>query len=200
VKKPYTLHDFDGNVYDSVILGTQIWLVENLKTTHYNNGTPIPLIIDRSIWANSLTPAMCWYDNDLTYKNISGGLYNYYCVNTGNICPIGWHVSTDGDWKILEMSMGMSFTVTDSLGWRGKGYAFILESSNFKALFAGFRSAYNGDYGDYSLSTEWWTSSRYDETTAYTRSIEAPSSYVSSYIYRGSATESMGASVRCVKN
>jgi uncharacterized protein (TIGR02145 family) len=195
MKKPYTLHDIDGNVYDSVMLGTQTWMAENLKTTKYNNGLSIPNVTDNNTWKSLSTDAFCWYDNDISYKNIMGCLYNYYAV-TDKLCPVGWRVPRDGDWKILEMLMGMSLTEADSLNWRGDGDAFILESSNFKALFAGFRSGWYGDFGDYGQGAYFWTGSEYDKTTAYCRSLEYPINKIN----RGPNAKSSGFSIRCIKN
>ena len=89
---PASITDKDGNVYTSVTIGTQVWMVENLKTTKYNDGTPIPNVTDNTEWSNLTTPAYCWYDNDITKKNPYGALYNGYAVRTGKLCPTGWHV------------------------------------------------------------------------------------------------------------
>src|SRR5665647_1584626 len=90
-----TVKDIDGNVYHTVKIGTQVWMVENLKTTKYNDGTSIPNIIDGTTWSNLTTPGFCFYNNDAANKNIYGALYNWYTVNTGKLAPTGWHVSTD---------------------------------------------------------------------------------------------------------
>jgi len=77
-------------------------MTENLKTTKYNDGSLIPEVTDRIAWSNQTSPAFCWYNNDSsTYKDSFGALYNSYSVNTGKLCPIGWHVSTYYDWSIL---------------------------------------------------------------------------------------------------
>ena len=81
------LTDIDGNVYTLVTIGTQVWMVENLKTTKYNDGIGIPLITDNTAWKNTATPAYCWYDNDMSNKNLYGALYNWYVVNTDKLCP-----------------------------------------------------------------------------------------------------------------
>ena len=84
---PLTATDIDGNVYHTVTIGTQVWMVENLKTTRYNDGSPIPLVTDSSYWSNLTTPGYCWYNNDTTNKNTYGALYNWYTVNTGKLAP-----------------------------------------------------------------------------------------------------------------
>lgn len=93
--------DVDGNSYNYITIGSQTWMVENLKTTKYNDGTPIPLVTDGTAWANLTTPGYCWYNNDVANKTTYGALYNWYTVNTGKLAPTGWHVSTEAEWTIL---------------------------------------------------------------------------------------------------
>ncbi len=93
--------DGDGNIYQTVTIGTQIWLKENLKTTRYNDGTDISLITDQTEWKNAISAAYCWYDNDITNKDPFGALYNWYAVNTGKLCPKGWHVPSESEWTEL---------------------------------------------------------------------------------------------------
>jgi hypothetical protein len=99
--------DIDGNVYDTVTVGTQTWMVENLKTTRYNDGTAIPLVTKSVAWETLSTPGYCWYNNDeSTYKAPYGALYNWYTVNTGKLCPTGWHVPGDSEWIVLIDFLG----------------------------------------------------------------------------------------------
>ena len=100
--------DIDGNVYNSVIIGTQEWVSENLNVSKYNDGTIIPQVTDPTAWSNLTTGEWCYYDNDPANGLIYGKLYNYYAVagihdndpNTPNkfLAPAGWHVPTDVDW------------------------------------------------------------------------------------------------------
>jgi uncharacterized protein (TIGR02145 family) len=98
-----TVTDCDGNIYKTVTIGTQTWMTENLKTTKYRNCDPIPLgPANNGDWISLTTPAYCWYNNDeAAYKNPYGALYNWYSVNTGNLCPVGWHVPSNIEWSIL---------------------------------------------------------------------------------------------------
>jgi uncharacterized protein (TIGR02145 family) len=105
--------DIDGNYYTTVKIGTQVWIAENLRTTKYSNGTPIPYIEDNKTWSGLTlgvvkTGAYCWYNNDSAkYKNIYGALYNWYAIIDSNgLCPDDWHVPTDGEWAILENYLG----------------------------------------------------------------------------------------------
>ena len=115
-----TVTDIDGNVYSTVQIGDQVWMAENLKTTTYNNGTSIALVTDNTDWENNTAGAFCWYDNDqAAYADTYGALYNWHAVNSGNLCPDGWHVATDAEWKTLEMELGMSQTEAGNNEWRG---------------------------------------------------------------------------------
>jgi len=101
------LKDADGNVYTTITIGTQVWMAENLKTTKLNDGTQIPDVTDPITWTNLTTPGYGWYNNDAdTYRTPYGALYNWYAVNTGKLCPTGWHVPTDNDVTILETYLG----------------------------------------------------------------------------------------------
>lgn len=101
-----TVTDIDGNIYHTVTIGTQVWMVENLKVTKYNDGTNIPNITDNTTWSSLSSGSYCWYNNDATYKNTYGALYNWYAVNTNKLAPIGWHVPTDTEWTTLTTFLG----------------------------------------------------------------------------------------------
>ena len=132
--------DFDGNVYKTVKIGSQVWMAENLKTTHYNEGTPIPLVSDNTAWSNLSTPGYCWYDNDSTMNaKVFGALYNYYVVadtNGLNVCPVGWDVPTDAEWTVLT-----DFLEDNGYGYGGSG------TDIGKSLAATFRWTSSGTAG-----------------------------------------------------
>jgi uncharacterized protein (TIGR02145 family) len=99
--------DYDGNDYNTVIIGTQEWFVENLKTTHYRNGSAIPNITDDLLWGADVNGAYCWYDNDISNKNPYGALYNYYAVdNINGLAPAGWRIPTYADLNTLRTYLG----------------------------------------------------------------------------------------------
>jgi uncharacterized protein (TIGR02145 family) len=99
---PEELTDADGNVYDTVMIGSQIWMKENLKTTTYSDGTPITFITDSLAWLADHQGAYTWFHNDDGYKVTYGALYNWYAVNTGKLCPTDWHVPTEDEWMTLQ--------------------------------------------------------------------------------------------------
>jgi uncharacterized protein (TIGR02145 family) len=117
--------DGDGNKYETVAIGTQTWLTENLKTTKYINGDPIPLVTDNSAWTDINRGAYCWYENNINYKEVYGALYNGYAAQTNDfICPTGYHVPILDEWMELvnyledapEEAM-LSFNI-NQIGWR----------------------------------------------------------------------------------
>jgi uncharacterized protein (TIGR02145 family) len=98
----YAVMDPDSNFYHSATIGPQVWMTENLRTTRYNDSTEIPLVTDNFSWLTLTTPAYCWYENNIENKNIYGGLYNWYTINTGILCPSGWHVPVSYEWSYLR--------------------------------------------------------------------------------------------------
>jgi len=204
-----TIIDGDGNTYNAVIIGTQVWMKENLKTTKYRNGTDIPLITSNTGWSNMLTPAYCWVNNDeSTYKNTYGGLYNWYAVNTGILCPSGWHVPGDNEWKILEMHLGMSQAEADALLWRGTDQGAQMKntsgwptgdngtnSSGFSGLPGGFRKE-TGEFVEYITDGTWWTSSPYGDDFAWMRGLR----FERTQVGKNNKYKNNGLSVRCIKD
>lgn len=99
----YPCIDADSTKYATIKLGTQVWMAENLKTTKYNDGSPVTLAADSVIFSTTRDPFFCWlYNDESTYKNHYGGLYNYYAVNSYKLCPSGWHVPSVDDWITLQ--------------------------------------------------------------------------------------------------
>ncbi len=91
--------DIDGNRYLTVTIGTQVWMRENLRTTRYSNGDPIPGVLINSDWTALSTGAWSWYDHDPEKDTPYGKLYNWYAVNDNRgLCPTCWHVPTDTEW------------------------------------------------------------------------------------------------------
>jgi len=126
------LTDADGNEYHTVTIGSQIWMAEPLRTTKYSDGSPITLVSDSLEWLNLVNPGYCWYKNDpVTYKESYGALYNWYAVNTGKLCPAGWHVPEEQEWLALInfLGAGAGDKLTQGHYDIGQGIA-LLETSN----------------------------------------------------------------------
>ncbi|UCE18461.1 MAG: hypothetical protein JSV84_16660 [Gemmatimonadota bacterium] len=182
-----TVTDIDGNVYKVVTIGDQIWMAENLKTTKFSDGEPIPNVTDNSEWCSRVTPAYCWYNNNSSNRDTLGGLYNWYAVNTGKLAPTGWHIPSEAEWNILISYLGGE-TVAGSR----------LADIGFRAQGAGQRTS---DFGIFNLSPDldkYWTITQggWEPTDVKYCVLTriAPSISWSSH------PKSAGHSVRCVKD
>jgi len=98
--------DYDGNIYNTVVIGTRTWMDENLKTTHYNDGSSIPFPGSGVSWVNATNGGYCVMSNQPENLAIYGALYNWASVNTGTLCPTGWHVPTSTEWLSLTDNLG----------------------------------------------------------------------------------------------
>ncbi len=108
--------DIDGNIYETVQIGEQVWMAENLKVTHYNDGSEIPTEYSNSEWENLSTGAYAVYDDNESNADTYGYLYNWYAVDDSRgVCPTHWHVPSDDEWKELEMFLGMSQEEVDGI-------------------------------------------------------------------------------------
>ena len=209
---PPTVTDYDGNVYQTVLIGDQCWMMENLKVTHYRNGDPIPHVTDGGIWSGLSTGAYCNYDNDPANVATYGRLYNWFAVDDSRkIAPAGWHVPTDEEWKQLEMYLGMSQAEADEEVWRGTDEGGKLKESGtthwnppnegatnesgFSALPGGYRNL-SGNFASMGYTAYFWSSTEYDSYAAWYRSLHYGRSQVNRYHdYKRS-----GFSVRCVRD
>jgi uncharacterized protein (TIGR02145 family) len=206
--------DADGNVYKTVKIGSQLWFAENLKTSKYNDGSEIPLVLEGANWTSTTTGAYCWYENDPSnYKDTYGALYNWYSVNTGKLCPTGWHVPTDNDWKQLEMFLGMSqaeadiqdvnrgTTEGDKLKEGGIDHwvspnTGATNEYEFTALPGGYRDGYTGVFAGIGYGINFWTLTELDATTALDRGLRNGIPNIS----RLSEVKTHGFYVRCIRN
>ncbi len=189
--------DIDGNEYSTIIIGTQVWMTENLKTTKYNDGKLIPNVTVDSIWSKLKTDAYSWYNNDsTTTKATLGALYNWNTINTGKLCPTGWHVPSDKEWRHLTDYLGGENVAGSDLktttGWNKGGNG--TNSSGFSAIPAGYRSS-KGSFSSRGISGYWWSSTPNPENSWYCVIF---SKDFTAYKYYGQRES--GFSVRCVKN
>ena len=202
--KTYTgsVTDYDGNTYNTITIGSQVWFRENLKVTHYRNGQPIINIADSTAWANDVGGAYCWYENKIENKEPYGALYNFYAVeNVNEICPAGWHVFTNNEWNILTSTFGQSNVaggfLKDTTLWRSPNSG-ANNISGFTALPAGIRGALppNGEFYWKEMHCIWWTSTVDDIYGPYIKRL--------SYDYAGIDTwfngKRDGFSIRCIKD
>ena len=195
-----TITDIDGNVYHAVTIGTQVWMVENLRVTKYNNGTTIPLITGNTVWATQSTAAYCWYNNDAVANKIPyGALYNWYAVVSGKLSPPGWHIPNDGDWSILMSYLSNSgpgkLKETGTGHWQSPNTGATNESG-FTALPGGIR-ALDGSFNFMGHAGYWWDSSISGGGPAGNKGLlnSSGDTYFGNY-----QIEQMGYSVRCIKD
>lgn len=195
-----TVIDIDGNVYHSVTIGSQVWMVENLKVTKFNDGTNIPNVTGALAWSNLVTPGYCYYNNDAANKNKYGNLYNWYAVNTGKLCPTGWRVPTDADWTTLTNYLGGENIVGSKLKEKGTSNwwspnAEATNETGFTGLPGGNR-AINGSFGFTGIYGFWWSTSEINNTDVWGRSL----CYFNIAVTKSLEPKGTGQSIRCIKN
>lgn len=205
-----TLTDIDGNVYHTVIIGNQVWMKENLKTTHYRNGNAIPTGLSDAAWQTTSNGAYAVYNNSASLGAVYGNLYNWYAVaDPAGLCPAEWHVPTNKDWNRLVLFYDPSADTTCAYcpqsGFTG---ALMKEAgltnwlspntaasniSGFKALPGGSKG-YNGVYDFLGEYADFWSLSSYSANEAYLRGL----GYNYADYYSLFFSKHYGFSVRCV--
>ena len=207
--------DFDGNVYQTVQIGFQLWMAENLKVTHYRNGDVIPHLINADEWVNTNNGAYCFYNNTSLYAEIYGHYYNWYAVDDlRGLAPAGWHVPTDEEIMELEMFLGMSKSEANSEGGRGTNEGSKLAgrddlwhnssleensefgTSGFNFLPGGYRQSSDGSCLSKGYTGFFWSSSDESNNAAWWRDLF----YHSTNVDRRSLNKNFGFSVRCVRD
>ncbi len=189
--------DIDGNVYHSVNIGNQVWMTENLKTTHYRNGDPIPMVSDANTWGSLTAGAYCNYENNESNASAYGRLYNWYAINDDrNIAPLGWHVSTDEDWSALTIYLGGDKVAGGKIKEPGSthwSYPNLVteQNFNFKALPGGYRVTVNGIFHYFGQYGVYWSSN--SNSVRYLDNSDTKIVWTSASNYEGF-------SVRCVKD
>jgi uncharacterized protein (TIGR02145 family) len=189
--------DIDGNSYATIPIGTQVWMAENLKVVHYRNGDAIPNVTDANAWNNLSTGAYCWYNNNLTNKNIYGGLYNWYSItDSRGIAPPGWHVPTQIEWQTLVNFLGNDTQAGGQMKEAGTAHWLspntgATNESGFTALPGGSQS-----FTDLHYIGNWWSVTEYDLTSADILYI----GYNGAGTSGGSSQKTCGFSVRCVRD
>ena len=195
--------DYDGNSYNTVQIGQQCWMAENLKTTHLNNGVSIPLVQDSTSWGNSSSAAYCYY-NLSSY----GCLYNYYAVDGNQLCPSGWHVPAYDEvftelYNSLEgASVGGKMKTTGTTYWLSPNEG-ATNSSGFSARGGGYRWTSNSEanYLNVKEYAVFWTNTSYNSNYVKTYSLSYSSAGLLRYGYEDydySMAKRNGCSVRCL--
>jgi len=194
-----SITDIDGNTYKTIKIGSQTWMAENLRTTKLSDGTSIPQIKDSVDWTNTDSPAYCWYRNNPSkYKATYGALYNFYTIETGKLCPEGWHVPSDEEWTELTDTLGGTHAAyyklkeTTSLHWTDNSLE-VTNESGFAALPGGSRSNY-GAFDYICESAYWWSSTEALSSMSTGRSIN----YDEDIVFNSMARKEIGFSVRCI--
>jgi uncharacterized protein (TIGR02145 family) len=197
-----TVTDIDGNTYNTVTIGSQIWMKENLRVTHYNDGTVIPRCFSSSEWENETQGAYVLFSHSFDAKMLAqyGALYNWYAVHDSrNLAPVGWHVPTDAEWATLitylggESIAGNKLKETGTTHWLSPNTSATNETG-FTALPGGAWYA-DGAAGNLGGIGFWWSATEIDATYAWTRRMSIDSKVLRSNYYKRS-----GFSVRCVKD
>ena len=220
-----TITDFDGNVYNTVLIGEQCWMKENLKTTRFRNGTLIEYPgNDNSAWENNTTGAYAWYDHDISWKESYGALYNWHAVNnTNRLCPTGWHVPSDSEWtQLINYVVAQGFpnsNVTTGAGnalkscrqinsplggdcntsahprWQAHETHHGFNDFGFSVLPGGYRVT-DGAFGGLGDAGNWWSSTENSASLSWIRNL----AFNNGSMGRSLRSKAFGYSVRCLKH
>jgi uncharacterized protein (TIGR02145 family) len=210
-----SMTDQDGNTYATIIIGTQEWMAENLRTTTYANGDLIPNVTNANQWGGLTNGAWAHYNNDSQYEYPQGKLYNWYAVDDSrNLCPVGWHVPSDDEWYIMEISIDSTVNNSDTIGscgtdvgWKMKTTSTGLWNGNsplntnesgFSGVAGGFRWVSNtvGTFNNLGSYGNWWSASANGSDGAWYRYVV----YNSAGACRDETSRRVGGSVRCVRD
>lgn len=194
--------------YTEIAIGDQVWLKENIRENYLNDTTEIPIVTNPLQWSKMTTPACCFYNNDPEIDKDYGLLYNWYAVNTGKLCPVGYHVPSDDEWKELERFIGMNDSIVNGIQDRGnvayklkaKGKWDEYEPDDFNITgFSAMPAKSRWSEGYFSLhwieSTAFWTISKFEGYRCF-RSLSSDREG----IHRSGTYKESGMSVRCIKN
>ncbi len=209
--------DIDGNIYPTAIIGDQEWMADNLKTTRFNDGTPIHIETDNNTWVVLDSPAFCWFKNDEEgHKTAYGALYNWFVTDVDsngnkNVCPTGWHIPTDAEWSALLLfldpnadpgNLQESLVAGRMLKQAGTTYwnatnTSGLNTTGFTAMPGGFRGT-GGTFVQLGTEGKYWSSTGHDyyNVSAWYRSMQASTPRVA----RHHLGKRLGFSIRCLKD
>jgi len=197
-----TVTDVDGNTYNTISIGNQTWLTENLKVTKFNDQDPIPLVLDDTQWSTQTQAAYCYYQGDVANTNDYGNLYNWYVVNNSkNVCPTGYHVPSITEWEELITFLGGNAVAGGKL--KEMGFAHWLSpntgadnSSSFTLLPSGWRANNNGFYENLYYMAYVWSSTSVDALNSSVLLV----GYDSQAAYTSDSHILTGLPIRCLKD
>lgn len=201
-----TVQDIDGNVYQTVTIGSQVWMAENLKVTHYRNGDVIPFVSDADAWGGLSTAACHIYNGDTTGSAAYGLLYNFFAaVDSNNIAPLGWHVPTDEEWQLLVNYLGGDSLAGGKMKSRGTLEGFdglwrepnegASNESGFSVIPGGYRAG-DGSYEGMAVSARFWSSTLRDNIRGWHLRL----AYDNPMAERRFGGMNGGYSIRCVRD
>jgi uncharacterized protein (TIGR02145 family) len=194
-----TVTDIDGNTYNTVQIGSQVWMSENLKTSRYRNGGSIPYVVGNSDWQALTTGAWSYYDHDAANNAVYGKLYNWYSTQGDTLCPAGWGVPTDAEWTTLTTYLGGESAAGGKMKSIGTDYwndpnTVATNESGFSVLPGGARN-YDGRFYNVKVSAFFWSETENDNG-AWLHAMTSSNGLV----YRYGTNKSVGASIRCLKD
>ena len=197
----FQIADIDGNLYDTVTIGNQTWMKQNLKVSKYRNGDIIPNGLSDSLWSTTTNGAISVYNNSIINDSVYGKLYNGYAVeDPRGLCPVNWHIPSQIEWQSLELFLGGNIIAGGAMKesgfshWVSPNYG-ANNSSGFTGLPGGGRS-FNGSYSSIGYNGNWYSSTKVTSTTA----IGFWLSSITNISYQNSGNKNFGFSVRCIKD
>jgi len=197
-----TMTDIDGNVYQTVKIGDQWWMAENLRVTHYRDGKDIPHVMYSPDWKNCDIGAYCSYNNSETKADTYGHLYNWFAVvHECNLAPAGWHVPTDAEWTTLTTYLGGKSVAGGKLKEAGTTHwttpnTGATNESGFTALPGGYRHCDDGNFIGLGYYATFWSASEYSSDAAMYRYL----SYDYAGRFRSHSGKCYGYSVRLIRD
>jgi uncharacterized protein (TIGR02145 family) len=200
-KPPDPATDFEGNIYKTVKIGTQVWMAENLRSTKLNDGTEMALTTGSAQWNNLSDAGYCWYDNDEpSFKALYGALYNGYTVVTGKLCPDGWHIPEKQEWTVLREFLGDSVKAggkmkeTGTANWQSPNKGAD-NFSGFTAVAAGIRY-FEGTFSSNQTYTSLWSATEATQGELWCTSLY----FADTNLSLNHRSKKYGFSVRCIKD
>ena len=201
-----SMTDQEGNVYKTIVIGTQEWMAENLNTSIYRNGDAIATGLSNAEWSSTTSGAWVYYNNDASNACPYGKLYNWYtCVDARGLCPVGWHVPSYEEWNVLRNSLnyeGTEASMMKTTGTLEAGTGLWLAGNETSTNGGGFSGTPGGSigtdgiFGGINGSGFWWSSAEIDEDLSSNQNLY----YLFVNAYMLIASKRTGISVRCLRD